>query len=133
MCKSSTEMRNLASVSGNDDSDFFFISFLLLVQPDTLSYFKTFPQCISAGNVNTIQDSATAFSGEKHLLSNVTTGQSPHGEAFRGGATQPDMSWMDHSSMLSSCCVSRTGKLFFSLSYFPSHAVGELGLKYSSG
>lgn len=112
---------------------FFFISFLLLVQPDTLSYFKTFPQCISAGNVNTIQDSATAFSGEKHLLSNVTTGQSPHGEAFRGGATQPDMSWMDHSSMLSSCCVSRTGKLFLSLSYFPSHAVGELGLKYSSG
>lgn len=133
MCKSSTEMRNLASLSGNDDSDFFFISCLLLVQPDTISYFKTFPHCISAGNVNTIQDSATAFSGKKHLLSNVPTGQTPHGEAFRGGATQPGMSWMDHSSMLSSCCVSRAGQLSLSLSYFPSHAVGELGLEYPSG
>lgn len=62
----------------------------------------------------------------------VPTGQSPHGEAFRGGAMQPDMSWTDHSSMLSSCCVSRTGKLSLSLSYFPSHAGGELGLEYSS-
>lgn len=29
---------------------------------------------------------------------------------------QPDMSWTDHSSMLSSCCVSRTGKLSLSRS-----------------
>lgn len=85
MCKSSTEMRNLASVSGNDDSDFFSSHAFYLFSRDTISYFKTFPHCISVGNVNTIQDSATALSGKKHLLSHVTTGQSSHREAFRGG------------------------------------------------
>lgn len=133
MCKSSTETRNLASLSGNDDSDFFSSHAFYLFSRDTVSSFKTFPHCISAGNVNTIQDSATAFSGEKHLLSNVTTGHSPHGEALRGGVMQLDMSWIDHSSMLNSCCASRADKLSPSLSHFPSHAVGELGLEYSSG
>lgn len=86
MCKSSTEMRNLASLSGNDDSNFFSSHAFYLFSRDTTSYFKTFPHWISVGNVNTIQDSATAFSRQKHLLSHVSTGQSPHGEAFVGRA-----------------------------------------------
>lgn len=36
---------------------------------DTISYFMTFPHCVSAGNVNTFQDSSAAFSGEKSQTS----------------------------------------------------------------
>lgn len=76
----STETRNLASLSEMMIAVFsFFTSHAFYsFSWDTISYFTTFPHCISTGNVNTFQDSTAAFFWErshKHLLSSVTAGE----------------------------------------------------------
>lgn len=96
----STETRNLASLSEMMIAVFsFFTSHAFYsFSWDTISYFTTFPHCISTGNVNTFQDSTAAFFGrEVTNICFLVSRPGRHclgGEALSGGVTQTETALM---------------------------------------